>query len=218
MQHDARLQQDQGARRQETAATLSRTTVAPGRRGHTRLNGVSGENRHIDQRYDHHPGHQYHGATTTARTSGGRESTRAPPSWCCATTAWKENPHPKDELAITPQEFEKEMQQIKDAGFAVIPMQDFLAWRRGDKDIPPKSCVISIDDGYVSGYDTAWPILKKFGYPFTMFVYINYINSGGKSVSGTSWPKCGMPGWTSSATPTTTTTSAARRRWWTRPR
>ena len=32
------------------------------------------------------------------------------------------------------------MQQIKDAGFTVIPMQDFLAWRRGDKDIPPKSC------------------------------------------------------------------------------
>ena len=92
-------------------------------------------------------------------------------------------PHPKDELAITPQEFEKEMQQIKDGGFAVIPMQDFLAWRRGDKDIPARSCVITIDDGYVSGYDTAWPILKKFGYPFTMFVYINYINSGGKSVS-----------------------------------
>ena len=95
----------------------------------------------------------------------------------------EEHPHPKDELAITPQEFEKEMQQIKDAQFSVIPMQDFLAWRRGDKDIPPKSCVITIDDGYVSGYDTAWPILKKFGYPFTMFVYINYIGSGGKSVS-----------------------------------
>ena len=95
----------------------------------------------------------------------------------------EEHPHPKDQLAITPQEFEKEMQALKDNNFAVIPMQDFLAWRRGDKDIPPKSCVISIDDGYVSGYDTAWPILKKFGYPFTMFVYINYINSGGKSIS-----------------------------------
>ncbi len=95
----------------------------------------------------------------------------------------EDHPHPTDHLAITPQEFEKEMQALKDNNFAVIPMQDFLAWRRGDKDIPPKSCVITIDDGYVSGYDTAWPILKKFGYPFTMFVYINYINSGGKSIS-----------------------------------
>ncbi len=51
----------------------------------------------------------------------------------------EEQPRPKDTLAITPQEFEKEMQQLKDAGFSVIPMQDFLAWRRGDKDIPPKA-------------------------------------------------------------------------------
>lgn len=95
----------------------------------------------------------------------------------------EEKPRPNDALAMTPQEFEKEMQQVKDAGFNVIPMQDFLAWRRGDKDIPAKSCVITIDDGYVSGYDTAWPILKKFGFPFTMFVYVNYIGSGGKSIS-----------------------------------
>ncbi len=95
----------------------------------------------------------------------------------------EEKPKPNDTLAMTPAEFDKEMGQVKDAGFSVIPMQDFLAWRRGDKDIPPKACVITIDDGYVSGYDTAWPILKKYGFPFTMFVYINYINSGGKSIS-----------------------------------
>ena len=129
---------------------------------------------------------------TTAVTVPGATSAAPPPAAAVNKNAGamvlcyhrlEEHPHPKDELAITPQEFEKEMQQVKDAGFSVIPMQDFLAWRRGDKDIPPKSCVITIDDGYVSGYDTAWPILKKFGYPFTMFVYINYINSGGKSVS-----------------------------------
>jgi peptidoglycan/xylan/chitin deacetylase (PgdA/CDA1 family) len=87
------------------------------------------------------------------------------------------------ELVITPTEFDKEMQGIKDAGFTVIPMQDFIAWRQGAKNIPAKSCVITVDDGYSSGYDTAWPILKKYGYPFTMFVYIDYINSGGKSIS-----------------------------------
>ena len=95
----------------------------------------------------------------------------------------EEKPRPKDPLAMTPQEFEKQMQALKDNNFSVIPMQDFLAWRRGDKNIPAKCAVVTIDDGYVSGYDTAWPILKKFGYPFTMFVYVNYIGSGGKSVS-----------------------------------
>ncbi len=100
----------------------------------------------------------------------------------------EEKPRPKDPLAITPAEFEKEMQALKDANFAVIPMQDFLAWRRGDKEIPPKCAVVTIDDGYSSGYDSAWPILKKFNYPFTMFVYVNYIGSGGKSIT---WDQLG---------------------------
>lgn len=86
-------------------------------------------------------------------------------------------------MSMPPADFEKQMQEIKDAGFTVIPMKDFLAWRRGEINIPPKCAIITIDDGYVSGYDTAWPILKKFGYPVTMFVYLKYVNSGGKSVS-----------------------------------
>ena len=91
-------------------------------------------------------------------------------------------------LVITPPEFEKEMGEIKDAGFTVIPMADFLAWRRGEKNIPKKSCIITIDDGYITGYDIAWPILKKYGYPFTMFIYIDYVGSGGKSLS---WEQLG---------------------------
>jgi peptidoglycan/xylan/chitin deacetylase (PgdA/CDA1 family) len=94
---------------------------------------------------------------------------------------------PKDSLAINPAEFARQMQAVKDAGFSVIPMGDFLAWRRGEKAIPDKSCVVSIDDGYRSGYDVAWPILKKHNYPFTMFIYTNYVkgqpNAGGQSMS-----------------------------------
>ena len=29
----------------------------------------------------------------------------------------------------------------------------------------------------------AWPVLKKFDYPFTLFIYINYVGTGGKSLS-----------------------------------
>ena len=86
-------------------------------------------------------------------------------------------------LTITTAEFEKEMQAVKDNGFTVIPMQDFLAWRRGEKEIPAKSALITLDDGWVSGYNNAWPILKKFHYPFTLFIYINYVGTGGKSMS-----------------------------------
>ncbi len=94
---------------------------------------------------------------------------------------------PKDTLAINPAEFEKQMEELKTTGFTVIKMQDFIAWRRGETRIPDRSCVVTIDDGYRSGYDVAWPILKKFGYPFSMFIYTNYVkgqpNAGGQSLS-----------------------------------
>ncbi|MGA8655579.1 MAG: polysaccharide deacetylase family protein [Chthoniobacterales bacterium] len=90
---------------------------------------------------------------------------------------------PHDSLAIAPAEFHAQMQALKDNGIAVISMKDLLAWRRGEKSIPAKSCVITIDDGYTSGYNVAWPILKEYGYPFTMFIYTNYVEVGGKSIT-----------------------------------
>jgi len=91
--------------------------------------------------------------------------------------------NPKDDLAISPAEFEEQLKALKENGVEVIRMQDFLAWRRGEKNIPARSAVITIDDGYISGYSVAWPLLKKYDLPFTMFVYIEYIASGGKAIS-----------------------------------
>jgi peptidoglycan/xylan/chitin deacetylase (PgdA/CDA1 family) len=86
-------------------------------------------------------------------------------------------------LSIEPALFEKHLQEIKDRGLAVISMNDFLAWRRGEKEIPPKSVLITIDDGYVSGLTEGVPRLKKFGYAATFYIYTNYVNVGGKSMT-----------------------------------
>ena len=86
-------------------------------------------------------------------------------------------------LSIEAALFKKHMQEIKDRGLAVISMQDFLAWRRGEKNIPPKSVLITIDDGYLSGYEVGFPVLKEYHYPATYFIYTNYVNSGGKSLT-----------------------------------
>ena len=91
-------------------------------------------------------------------------------------------------ISIAPELFEQHMQRLKDRGIAVISMQDFLAWRRNEKTIPPKCALITIDDGYVSAFETARPILKKFGYPWTCFIYTKFIGSGGKSIS---WEQLG---------------------------
>jgi len=84
----------------------------------------------------------------------------------------------RPDTEITPQAFEQQMQELKNRGITVIPMQDFLAWKRGEKNIPPRSAVITFDDGWKSQYEVAWPIMKKFGYPFTMFIYTEGVRGG----------------------------------------
>src|SRR5438874_2420689 len=79
---------------------------------------------------------------------------------------------------ITPAAFEAEMKELKNRGITVISLQDLLAWKRGEKNIPPRCAVISFDDGWKSQYEVAWPILKKYGYPFTMFIYTEGVAGG----------------------------------------
>src|SRR6266487_2470583 len=83
---------------------------------------------------------------------------------------------------ITPAVFEAQMKELKDRGITVISLQDLLAWKKGEKNIPPRCAVITFDDGWKSQYEVAWPILKKFGYTFTMFIYTEGV--AGASLGG----------------------------------
>jgi peptidoglycan/xylan/chitin deacetylase (PgdA/CDA1 family) len=122
-------------------------------------------------------------ATASAATAPGKPAIDRTASAMCLCYHNIEDKGGSKAMTITSAQFEQEMQALKDNGFTVIGMQDFFAFRRGEKNIPKKSCIITIDDGWISTYTNAWPILKKHGYPFTVFVYINYIGTGGKSMS-----------------------------------
>ncbi|MBA3960623.1 MAG: polysaccharide deacetylase family protein [Chthoniobacterales bacterium] len=93
----------------------------------------------------------------------------------------------RPDTEIMPEAFEAQMKMLQERKIPVIGMQDFLAWKRGEKSIPTRAAIITIDDGYKSGYEVAWPILKKYGYPFTVFIYTEGIKpgrySGGESMS-----------------------------------
>ena len=87
------------------------------------------------------------------------------------------------DLVTVPSDFRAQMQALKDNGISVISMKDLLAWLNNEKSIPAKSAVITLDDGWNSQYYVAWPILKEFNYPFTLFIYTDYIEKGGKSMT-----------------------------------
>lgn len=54
-------------------------------------------------------------------------------------------------------------------------MPDFLS---GKRPLPPRAVIITFDDGHVSSYHHAYPILRKHGFAATFFVYTDFLGSG----------------------------------------
>ncbi len=90
---------------------------------------------------------------------------------------------PRTEMMVSVPVFRAQMQALKDANIPVIPMSDVIAWKKGEKNIPDEAVVITLDDGWVGEHEYAFPILKEFGYPFTLYLYKKYVGTGGRSMT-----------------------------------
>ena len=89
------------------------------------------------------------------------------------------------EMRIRVAKFRKQMELIKQLGITVISIEDFHAWKQGKKELPKKCMMITVDDGWKSFHDHAYPILKEFDYPYILFLYKNYVDGGGRALSST---------------------------------
>lgn len=81
-------------------------------------------------------------------------------------------------MVISAARFAAQLEWLSRNGYRVIPLadlQDFLAGRRA---LPQKSVVITIDDGYESVFKLAYPLLKQYGFPATVFVYTDFLGAG----------------------------------------
>lgn len=85
----------------------------------------------------------------------------------------------KGRLSVSREQFMQQMEYLKRHGYRPISLQDLIAFLRAEKAIPKRSVVLTIDDGYRSVYEIAFPILAKYGYPVTVFIYTDYIGKGG---------------------------------------
>jgi len=90
---------------------------------------------------------------------------------------------PETEMRMHTSKFRKQMEAIKQLGITVISLPDFLAWKRGEKSLPEKCILITLDDGWKAAYTDAYPILKEYHYPFTLYLYKEYVDIGGRSMS-----------------------------------
>lgn len=61
--------------------------------------------------------------------------------------------------------------------FHVYPLQE-LVCRAAAGDVPPRAVAITFDDGYKDNYEVAYPILKEFNLPATIFLTTGVIGTG----------------------------------------
>jgi poly-beta-1,6-N-acetyl-D-glucosamine N-deacetylase len=86
------------------------------------------------------------------------------------------------DTSISPANFRTQMEFLRDNDFAVLPLEDVVKALRAGTGLPAKTAVITFDDGYRSVYDAAFPLLKSFGWPFTVFVTTGQVASGSEGL------------------------------------
>jgi peptidoglycan/xylan/chitin deacetylase (PgdA/CDA1 family) len=86
---------------------------------------------------------------------------------------------PKTKMFITsPEIFEKQMKFLFEKGYRTISTTDYIDYlKTGKADFDlNKSFILTFDDGYASQYINAFPILKKYSFKATFFIYTDCID------------------------------------------
>lgn len=76
--------------------------------------------------------------------------------------------HWRPGLYMSAEMFAARMEAISRMGCVVLPLDEAIT-RSSKKNLPPLSVVITFDDGYYNFFSRAHPILKRFGYPVTVY-------------------------------------------------
>ncbi|MFH0925719.1 MAG: glycosyltransferase [bacterium] len=82
-------------------------------------------------------------------------------------------------LAVSTLNFERQMRFLK-ANYNVISLEQAAEYLRKKMKVPLRSVVITFDDGYEDNYRYAFPILKKYKLPATIFLAADFINTDKK--------------------------------------
>jgi len=87
-------------------------------------------------------------------------------------------------MCLSPKVFDEQMKYLKNNGYRTISLEQLQCFLEFKCSIPEKSVIITLDDGYRSAYDVAYPVLKKYGFTATLFIYTDYV---GVSKNAMTW-------------------------------
>jgi peptidoglycan/xylan/chitin deacetylase (PgdA/CDA1 family) len=89
----------------------------------------------------------------------------------------------KSNLCIPERTFSKQLEYLKNNGYHTIHLSDLMEFLNYKTAIPSKSVIITLDDGYRSIYEFAYPLLKRYGYTATLFIYTDFIEASGNALT-----------------------------------
>ncbi len=75
----------------------------------------------------------------------------------------------ENDMIVTPETFRAQMQTLLDAGYTAITLEQMRDYVYYGTELPEKPILITFDDGYMSNYEYAYPILKELGMHAVIF-------------------------------------------------
>ncbi|GAB3000931.1 polysaccharide deacetylase family protein [Psychrosphaera aestuarii] len=72
--------------------------------------------------------------------------------------------------SVSPEQFEAHLTMIEELGLEVVPLTTIVNAIKLQQPVNKNWIAITFDDGFRNVYDTAFPMLKKRNWPFTVFV------------------------------------------------
>jgi peptidoglycan/xylan/chitin deacetylase (PgdA/CDA1 family) len=78
---------------------------------------------------------------------------------------------------VRPADFAGHMRALAAHGYTAVTLESFLAWLGGRNSLPRGAFVLTFDDGFRGVRQHAFPLLREFGWPFTVFVVTAFIGA-----------------------------------------
>ncbi len=86
-------------------------------------------------------------------------------------------PPPGNAVWVSSHMFARQMATLSACGYVTVSFEDFLAYRAGTAEPPPRPVILTFDDGYESLYTTARLVLDHYGFKATAFLVTGHIGT-----------------------------------------
>lgn len=83
-----------------------------------------------------------------------------------------------DSMTVTTAVFEQQLAWLRDHDYRIIPLRALVdSVNNPPATLPPRAVVICADDGHKSVYTDMFPLVRRYGFPITLFIYPSAISN-----------------------------------------